>query len=438
MRKIIFVDDEPKILQGLRRMLRSMRHEWDMEFVGSGQEALDSMAKSHFDVVVTDMRMPKMDGGQLLANVMKQHPEAIRIVLSGYSDQEMILGAVKFAHQYLMKPCDAETIKITIERACSLRDLLSSASLQKIVAGINELPSLPTLYGLIVEEIQSQEPSIKNVGSIIARDVSMSARILQLVNSAFFGLPQKIVDPQQATIYLGVETLKTLVLSAHVFSLFEEDSDLLGFSLSDMWRHSMAVGNLAKEILNDEPVDNRLKEEALVAGLLHDIGKLLILNIPDKYKLIQMLNDNIGCGILAAEYEVLKTSHSELGAYLLGLWGIPIGIVESVAFHHNPLALIAKALNVPGKTSEENRGSIRSTDSSDSKLTPNNEKFSGFTTLTAVHVANALMNQDDCASGTTDFKYIDMHYLRALDLVDKLPEWVECYKKVRQREDRYG
>ncbi len=434
MRKILFVDDEPKILQGLKRMLRSMRHEWDMEFATDGQEALDIMAKSHFDVIVTDMRMPKMDGGKLLANVMKQHPDAIRIILSGYSDQEMILGTVMFAHQYLMKPCDAETVKLTIERACRLRDLLRNASLQKIVAGIKELPSLPTLYGLIVKEMQSNEPSLLKVGSIIAQDVSMSARILQLVNSAFFGLPQKIVDPQQATIYLGVETLKTLVLSIHVFSLFEEDSELLGFSLSGLWKHSMDVGNLAKEILNAESVENVIKEEVLMAGLLHDIGKLLLLNVPDEYMRIQEINKNLGSGGLAAEYEILETSHAELGAYLLGLWGLPIGIVESIAFHHNPFALIEKAFDVPDKTSKENGENTKSSCSNDSKLTSNNATFSGFTTLTAVHVANALMNQEDCSSCTTDLKYIDMRYLKALNLVDKLPEWIECCEKVRRRE----
>lgn len=433
MKKILFVDDELNVLQGLKRMLRPMRHEWDMEFASSGQEALDILAKYSFDVVVSDMRMPKMDGNKLLAIVMKQYPECVRIILSGHSDYEMILGSVKFAHQYLMKPCDAEVVKSTINRACGLRDLLGNEALRKIVAGMKDLPSLPKSYNLIIEEMQTPEPSLKKVGNIIAQDVSMSARILQMVNSAFFGLPQNIVDPQQAAVYLGVETLKALVLSTHVFSSFTETSELLDFSLPDLWKHSVAVGNLTREILDDEPVEKRLKEEALVSGLLHDIGKLMMLNIPDKYKQIQALNDNIGCGILAAEYEVLKASHAELGAYLLGLWGLPIGIVESVAFHHNPSRLIGNTFGVSGKTSEENSGNKESIDSSGLKSQSNNMNVKEYTTLTAVHVANALMNQEDCSSGTTDFKYIDMRYLRALDLVEKLPEWVECCDKIRQR-----
>ncbi len=433
MKKILFVDDELNVLQGLKRMLHPMRHEWDMEFASSGQEALDILAKNSFDVVVSDMRMPNMDGSKLLAIVMKQYPECVRIILSGHSDYEMILRSVKFAHQYLMKPCDAEVVKSTINRACGLRDLLGNEALRKIVAGMKDLPSLPRSYNLIIEEMQTPEPSLKKVGNIIAQDVSMSARILQMVNSAFFGLPQNIVDPQQAAVYLGVETLKALVLSTHVFSSFTETSELLDFSLPDLWKHSMAVGNLTREILNGEPVEKRLKEEALVSGLLHDVGKLMMLNIPDKYKQIQALNDNIGCGILAAEYEVLKASHAELGAYLLGLWGLPIGIVESVAFHHNPSRLIGNTFDVSGKTSEENSGNKESIDSSGLKSQSNNMNVKEYTTLTTVHVANALMNQEDCSSGTTDYKYIDMRYLRALNLDEKLPEWVECCDKIRQR-----
>ncbi|MFQ5686433.1 MAG: HDOD domain-containing protein [Candidatus Scalindua sp.] len=435
MRRILFVDDDLNILKGLKRMLRPMRHEWDMEFASSGQEALDIMSKSHFDVVVSDMRMPEMDGCKLLEIVMKQYPECVRIILSGHSDHEIILGSVKFAHQYLMKPCGAEVVKLTINRACGLRDLLGDEALEKIVAGMKDLPSLPKSYNLIVEEMQKPEPSLKKVGNIIARDVSMSARVLQLVNSAFFGLPQNMVNPQQAVIYLGVETLKALVLSANVFSSFTETSELLDFPLPELCKHSIAVGNLAREILDSEPVEQRLKEEVLVAGLLHDIGKLLLLNVPDQYKQIQALNDNIGCGILTAEYEVLNTSHSELGAYLLGLWGIPIGIVESIAFHHNPSRLIRNTFDVSGKAFEENSGNKVSIDSSGLKSQSNSMNVKEYTTLTAVHVANALMNQEDCSSGTTDFKYIDMRYLRALDLADKLPEWVECCDKIRQRGD---
>jgi Predicted signal transduction protein len=434
MKRILFVDDELNILQGLKRMLRPMRQEWEMEFVSNGQEALDMMSKSRFDVLVSDMRMPKMDGCELLHNVTKRHPECIRIILSGHSDHELILGSVKHAHQYLMKPCDAEVVKLVINRACGLHEILNNNELRKMITGMHDLPSLPDSYNLIIEEMQSPEPSLKKVGDIIAHDISMSAKVIQLVNSAFFGLPQKILYPPQAAIYLGVETLKAIVLSAHVFSSFTKTSDVLDFSLSNLSEHSMKVGNLTKKIIGSESSDQSIREDAMVAGLLHDIGKLLILNIPGQYKQIQKLINDTGCDDLTAEYEVLNTTHAEIGGYLLGLWGLPTSVVETVVFHHHPSRLIGHTCSLSDKASEERSGHEEPNDSSGLKSQSNSINVKEYDVLTALHVANALINQEDCTSDTTDFKYIDMGYLKSLDLVEKLPEWVECCEEVRQRE----
>ncbi|GAX59515.1 signal transduction protein [Candidatus Scalindua japonica] len=406
-----------------------MRKEWIIEFASGGLEALNIMSNSKFDVIVSDMRMPNMDGSQLLQIVSKQHPECIRIILSGHSDHEMVLGSIKCAHQYMMKPCDTVVVKSIINRACNLRDILKSDELRILVGGMKNLPSLPNSYNLIIEEMNLTEPSLAKVGDIIAHDVSMSAKILQLVNSAFFGLPQKMVNPQQAAIYLGVETLKALVLSTHVFSSFTETSESLDFSLPNLFNHSMAVGNLVKKIMGSESVDQRVKEEAMVAGLLHDIGKLLMLTIPDHYKQIQTFKGDMGCDDLTAEHEVLNTSHAEMGAYLLGLWGLPIGIVESIAFHHHPSRLIGHEFDVSGVAFEVGEKYEKPIDSSGSTSLDVKE----YAVLTAVHVADALINQKDCDSDTTEFKYIDMRYLKALGLVEKLPEWVVCYEKVRER-----
>jgi DNA-binding NtrC family response regulator len=231
MRKILFVDDDPKEIKRLRKMLRSIRHEWEMEFAVNGEEALGFMAKFPFDVIVSDMHMPGISGVELLDTVKKRYPRTVRIVHSDYSDRKMVLQSARSVHQFLMKPCNAETMKYTIERACKLRDLLRNETLKEIITGIHKLPSLPRLYNSIVAELYSKKTSLKKVSNIISQDVSMSAKILQLVNSAFFGLPQKIVDPHQAVVFLGMDTLKALVLSIHVFSSFEVDEELCGFSL---------------------------------------------------------------------------------------------------------------------------------------------------------------------------------------------------------------
>src|ERR1017187_6368046 len=114
MKNLLFVDDEVRVLQGLQRQLYGMRNEWNMNFKEGGAKALDFMASAPVDVIVTDMMMPGMDGAQLLTEVMKRHPDTIRIVLSGHADREAILRLVGPAHQYLSKPCDAEELRNAI------------------------------------------------------------------------------------------------------------------------------------------------------------------------------------------------------------------------------------------------------------------------------------------------------------------------------------
>jgi putative nucleotidyltransferase with HDIG domain len=432
MRRILFVDDNPEEIERLREMLTPVHKEWEVEFAESGKEALKIMAKSHFDVVVSDMRMPKMDGAELLDNVMERYPETVRIIQSWYSDKERVLRSVKSAHQFLLKPSSTEAMKYTIERACKLRDLLKNERLKKIVAGIRELPSLPKLYSLIVAEMQSKKISLKKVGHIISQDVSMSAKILQLVNSAFFGLPQKIADAQKAAIYLGIDTLKALVLSIHVFSSFTEESELFWFSLGDMRKRSIMVGRLARDIARDETDDEKVAEEALIAGILHDVGRLIMLKMPKQCRMMMDFIERTGCELVEAEYNVMKTSHAELGAYLLGLWGFSDNIVEAVAFHHNPSKLLEDIFIIPEESFNKDTDKKKSS-KKNSKLISAKKHSREYCTLTAVHVANSLLMQES-SSDTTVFPYVDMRYLSKLGLTDKLPGWMECCNKLRLEE----
>jgi putative nucleotidyltransferase with HDIG domain len=431
MRRILFVDDDPGAVQELKKMLKPMSNEWEMEFAVSGEDAMNFMAESPFDVIVSDMHMPEMNGVELLDAVMECYPETVRIIHSGHSDKEMVLQSVKSAHQFLMKPCDAETMKYTIERTCRLRDLLRNEALKKIVTGIKNLPSLPSLYNLIVAEMQSPEASLKKVGHIISQDVSMSAKILQLVNSAFFGLPQKITDPQQAAVYLGIDTLKALVLSIHVFSSSTEDAESCGFSLVKMWRHSLRTARLARDIARAETSDGKAAEEAMIAGMLHDIGKLILLKVPRQYEQVMDFIETTGCDSAEAEYTIMKTSHAELGAYLLGLWGLPDNIVEPVAFHHNPSNLIEDMFIMSNEPSREDSGQTKLKDVN-LKQRSVKRYSTGFIILTAVHMANALSMQGNCSADTNVFPYVDMLYLKTLELTDKLPEWVELYENTMQ------
>ncbi|MCD4813407.1 HDOD domain-containing protein [bacterium] len=336
-KQLLFVDDEPNILQGLRRMLRPLRNEWDIETAQSGEAALTLLERHTFDVIVSDMRMPGMDGAQLLTHVMQRFPHVVRIVLSGQSDQESIFRSVGPAHQYLAKPCDAETLKTTIDRALSLRDMLTSDNLRKLTSKLQSLPSLPTLYNDVLKELHSPEPSIEKIGKIISKDISMTAKLLQLVNSAFFGFYKNITDPTRAIMILGLDKIKSLVLSIHIFSSLNQ-RDCSRFNLDALWRHNLQTGHCAKEIAKLLSREKNFQEETYMAGLLHDIGKLILMaNLPDDFENALKNVQDGGHEFIQSEYAIFGATHAEVGAYLLGLWGLPGAIIESVAFHHQPL-----------------------------------------------------------------------------------------------------
>jgi len=346
-KKILFVDDEPMVLEAMQRMLRDKRNEWEMSFAASGQEALEFLSKGKFDMLVSDMRMPGMNGAQLLNEVRSRFPGVIRIILSGQADQEAVMKLVLPAHQYLSKPCDPETIRLTIERELQLNDLLTNDSIKHVISGIDTLPSMPSLYARVMEELKAPDPSIGTIAEVISMDVGMTAKLLQLVNSAFFALQQHVSNLMQAVSLLGLDTIKTLVLSIHIFSQFDQEK-LSMLNVSQIWKHSLMIGLFAKTIAraeNQPPVD---VDDALMAGLLHDAGKLVLAaNFPKEYADITTLAKREGLTVGEAEGRVLNgTTHAEIGAYLMGLWGLPRSIVEAIAFHHLPHPDIMRSFNV--------------------------------------------------------------------------------------------
>jgi putative nucleotidyltransferase with HDIG domain len=336
-RRILFVDDESNVLQGLRRMLRPKRQEWDMAFAASGEEALCLLDEKHFDVVVTDMRMPMMDGAALLHEVMERHPGVARIVLSGHSDLDLVVRSVLPAHQYVSKPCSPEKLQDVISKALEVQDIVSVDTLREMVSRIESLPSLSEAYHQLTEEMNKPEPSIAKVGEIISHDISMSAKILKLVNSSFFGFARHISSPEQAVALLGLKVIKALVLSVNIFSEFHSE-ELRQYSLSGLWDHSMRVSTLCRDIAAMEKMDAKMQDECFIAGLLHDVGKLILAStFTDRYNtmLTQVREQNRV--VRWMEFETFGTTHAEVGAYLMGLWGLPDAVVESIAFHHAPM-----------------------------------------------------------------------------------------------------
>jgi putative nucleotidyltransferase with HDIG domain len=337
-KSVLFVDDEPQVLHGLERMLRSMRHEWRMVFCTSAADALEQLGRGPFDVIVTDMRMPEIDGASLLRTVAERHPSVLRLVLSGQAEQDLLVRAASCAHQLLSKPFEAQQLKAKLEQTLALRELLTDGPLCALVARLGGLPSLPSLYSDIVAELGSSYPSTDRVGAIVARDMAMTAKLLQLVNSAMFGVQRQISDPVQAVRFLGLETIKTLALSAQVFSSFD-GRRLPGVDAGALWAHSLAVSERARALAALERCDATAVAEALSGGLLHDVGKLVLADgLREEYECVVKQSRISERPLFEVEQEVLGTTHAHVGAYLLGIWGLPRGIVTSVGAHHTGCA----------------------------------------------------------------------------------------------------
>ena len=333
---IIFVDDEPNVIDGLRRTLRSLRHRWDLAFATSGSEALELMEQRAYDVIVSDMRMPGMDGRQLLEEVEKRYPQIVRVVLSGTAGVPEALDSLRPTHQYLAKPCDADTVKNTIERALKLRELVPQDKVRQLVARNGSVPSLPSLYVQIMQELSSPDCEIGRVADIIARDAGMTAKILQVANSAFFGLRGQVSTPNDAIFRLGLDVVKALALSVQVFSAFQNDH-VKRLKLNRVWPHSLSTASLARKIAVMQNADPAVVDLAFTAGLLHDMGKLILAaNVPDEYHEVLTRSAEAKVKDWQGEYITFGVTHAEIGAYLIGLWGLPDALVEAIAYHHCP------------------------------------------------------------------------------------------------------
>jgi len=246
-KRVLFVDDDQNILDGIKRTLHGMRTEWQMAFSASGEEALKRLEESEFDVIVTDMRMPGMSGSELLTEVLQRYPGMVRIVLSGTVEHDLVLRSAATAHQYLVKPCDAATLRATLNTALRIREILRSPKLRSLVSRVTSLPSLPSVHAKLVESLENPEISSREMGEIIAQDVGMTAKLLQLANSAFFGLYRYVASPSEAAIYLGLDTIRALTLSTGVFSVFHESGAAEPF-IGQLQRHSMKVVMVANSI----------------------------------------------------------------------------------------------------------------------------------------------------------------------------------------------
>lgn len=379
MKRILFVDDERAILDGLRDLLRKQRKAWKMVFAQGGEAALRELERDRFDVVVSDMRMPGIDGVALLQKVKERHAATARIILSGHAERDAVVAALPVAHQFLSKPCDAEVLRNVVNRACGLQALLCDENLRSVIGKVDRLPSVLDTCQAFTQAAGDPDLGVDQLAKIVEQDPALSAKVLQLVNSSYFGLAQRHASVQQAVSYLGMELLKGLAPTDHAFMA----PPVPGFSLNALHDHSLLAARIARRLFSDK----ERASEAFTAALVHDVGKIVLaMSVPDRFSEVLSAATETSTATHAMEAELLGVTHAEVGAYLLGLWGLPPAIVEAVAYHHHP------ELGVPTDT------------------------------LVAVHVANALSHQDAGGDPSSEER-LDLAFVQGSGFGAELASW---------------
>ncbi len=371
---------------------RALEKEWSVKLASTPDAALAEMAVHPADVAVADCSLPEANQGvELLDRIHADFPKTIRILLAGELDKERRMADVEGSHLILTKPCDTQTLKSAIQRALAIDVWLTNDSLRQLVSRLRTFPIVPSLYLEVINALKSPHVTTVEVGGIIAKDMAMMTKLLQVTNSACFGLPRKISDPVEAVGILGFETVKSMVITLKLLSQYDKVKPVY-FSIDRLWRHSTEVARLSRRIASAQEDDPVLAESAFTAGLMHDLGKLVLAsNFDEQYSGAQALARHQQIPLWEVETQIFGASHGEIGAYLLGLWGMPLDLVEAAALHHSPSRCLAKR----------------------------------FTPLTAVHVANALFYEARPDKEGFVPVQIDQAYLAELELSDRLPRWRE-------------
>ena len=392
-KRILFADADVEELYEFRRQFGPT---WEVLAVGTGPAALEEIRKKPCDVLIADMNLPEMSGAELLNHVRGEFPKTVCFILAPDADRERVMQTVLCAHQFLAKPCEPATLKAHVDRAMALDTWIASNSMRELVARVRTFPTVPSLYIEIISALKSPDATTEQIGRIIAKDMAMMTKLLQVINSACFGLPRKISDPVEAVGLMGFEAVKSMVMTIKLLSQYDKIKPVY-FSIDRLWRHSTDVARTAKQLTLLHTDNAQLAETAFTAGLMHDIGKVVLAaNFDEQYRGAQSLAKRQKLPAWEVEHEIFGASHGEIGAYLLGLWGMPLDLLEVAAMHHQPSRSISRE----------------------------------FTTLTAVHIANVLEHEltpdPDEPELTAKF---DDDYLERMGLLEVIPQWREMVFK---------
>lgn len=386
---LLLIDEDPLILKSLKRSLRKLPSHWKLYYTDNADKALDLLATVPIDIMIGEVRLAGNNGHMLLEAARQIRPQAARIVLTGYTDPNAIFQYIGLAHQLLAKPWDDRVLLETIQRSYLIRGLLTNDHMKAVLNQIDSLPTIPEVYLELVEKLKSENTSLQEITDSVIKDPSLTIKILQIVNSPYYGLPMKVVDPSRAVGLLGVDFLKGIVLASGLFKKYNQSS-MKFFSVDNLWEHSVYTSSIVKQIAKMEGVDRSVADTSAISALLHDVGKIILaVHFPEEGQTIQRLVEENKILWWQAELKVLGTTHAAVSAYLLGLWGMPVPLIQAVLCHHQPVYQ-------PG---------------------------GGIDSLVLLHTANALVNAQMAGNCLGMLGNLDYDFISRLKLSDHLARW---------------
>ena len=328
---IIFVDDEQQVLDGIKRQFRTHRRNWDTRFALSGAEALQMMNERPADAIVTDMRMPGMNGVALLHEVRERWPGTVRLILSGQTEQSELLDDIGAVHQFLHKPCETVLIVQAVNRAMKMASTISTKPLRELATGLESLPVVSDTYQELLTALDNSASDIETIAAVVSRDIGLSTKLLQMVNSAFFAMPRPVSSAHDAVLMLGLSNLRALVITAQIFKTMANQAEH-DEELTQLWRASTDIGASAYMLAKQHGQSASVCEGARLAGLLSLVGRsVFVYGAPARFARAQERALKEERPLYECEHEEIGTAQHTIGAYALGLWAFGREILEAVS-----------------------------------------------------------------------------------------------------------
>ncbi len=344
--RLAFVDKHSSVLDEFKHSLVDERPDWSVRFFDDGQHLLSDMERREYDLVVSDIHLPGLSGGEFLRTVAQKAPETVRVVSYDLERQEDVMTHVDVWNQFITKPCEPDMLISVVEESLSLKEKPPGLSAVEVIKNLKRLPTIPAIYVELNRLLSDPNSCPEDIGDVVARDIALTSSLLRIVNSAQIGLRRNVATPHEAVSFLGVDIVKTLALGAKLFTMCDDQILRLPY-LKNLWDHSINVSGAARKIMKVQGGNRKMVDEAMVAGLLHDAGKL-VLATNDPQKTMEVLNlcREKEISLMKAEDLVFGFNHGDVGGVLFRLWGLSGKVVEAVKFHHVPGRSLNKDMSV--------------------------------------------------------------------------------------------